>query len=131
MRDLSFVIFSPTRHFDAALESSDAEIRERVERVDALAARVMEARPDAVLVSLERDPEAVFEAVEKLLTPKPLLFFHGPADSGLILRAMRAGAHEYIAPGPDAEAQLVTAIRRAARETEGPAQSRRCSLIAL
>lgn len=131
MRDLSFVIFSPTRHFDVALVSSDAEIRERVERVDALAARVMEARPDAVLISLERDPEAVFEAVEKLLMPRPLLFFHGPADSGLILRAMRAGAYEYIAPGPDAHAQLVTAIRRAARETDGPAPSRRCSLIAL
>ena len=131
MRDLSLVIFSPSRNFDATLESCDVALRrERVERIDSLADRVMEARPDAVLVSLERDAQAVFEAVEKFLTPKPLLFFHGPADSALILRAMRAGAYEYIAPGPDAQEQLVTAIRRAARETE-PAHSRRCSLIAL
>lgn len=132
MRDLSFVTFSSSRQFDAVLESSDVEIRrERVERIDALAERVTEARPDAVLVSLEKDAQAVFEAVEKFLTPKPLLFFHGPADSALILRAMRCGAYEYIAPGPDAQAQLENAIRRAARETEAPAQSRRCSLIAL
>jgi pilus assembly protein CpaE len=131
MRDLSFVIYSPSRRFDTALESSDVEIRERVERVDALAERVVETRPDALLVSLEKEPQAVFEALEKLLSPKPLLFFHGPDDSALILRAMRSGAYEYIAPGPDAQQQLVAAIRRAARETDAGSQGRRCSLIAM
>lgn len=131
MRTLSFLTFSPGRSFDAALESCDAESREHVDELDALAERVVEMRPDALLVSLHEVPQAVFEALDKLLNPKPLLFFHGPDDSRLILRAMRSGAYEYIAPGPEERDQLEAAIRRAAREVAGAAQVRQGALLAV
>jgi pilus assembly protein CpaE len=131
MRALSFVIYSPARSFDAALRSCQVVVRDRIEQLDQLVEQVAAQRPDALLVSLEQSPQAVFEALDKLLAPKPLLFFHGPDDSRLILQAMRAGAYEYVAPGPDEQEQLVAAIRRAAREAAGPAQVSQASLIAM
>ena len=108
MPDLSFVVVSPGRKFDAALESSDAvEICARVEQLDELVLTVEETRPDALLVSLDDDPQAVFATLEKLLAPRPLLFVHGPDDSQLILQAMRFGAREYIAPAPDETDRLL------------------------
>ena len=132
MLGLSFVIVSGSRKFDAALErSSEVEVLARVERLDDLPQIVSEKRPDALLVSLESDPEAVFKALEKLLAPRPVLFFHGPDDSRLILRAMRSGGYEYIAPAPDEERQLFAAIQRAAPEMSASRPAKRASLIAL
>ena len=132
MLGLSFVIVSGSRKFDAALErSSEVEVRARVDRLEDLPQIVSEKRPDALLVSLESDPEAVFKGLEKLLSPRPVLFFHGPDDSRLILRAMRFGGYEYIAPAPDDEQQLLAAIRRAAPETSASRPSKQASLIAL
>jgi pilus assembly protein CpaE len=132
MARISFIIVSHGRKFDAALEASgDVEICARVENLDDLVQTVGQRCPDALLVSLEHDPQAMFDALEKLLAPKPLLFFHGPADSRLILQAMRSGAYEYIAPAADEEAQLVAAIRRSARETNLSTQARQAPLIAL
>jgi pilus assembly protein CpaE len=132
MLALSFVIASGSRKFAAALQQSgDVEILARVERLDDLVRIVDEKRPDALLVSLESNPEAVFEALNKLLSPRPVLFFHGPDDSRLILRAMRSGACEYIAPAPDEEAQLLVAIRRAAPEMSGARPPKQSSLISL
>ncbi len=132
MLGLSFVIASGSRKFHAALEQSgDIEIRARVKHLDDLVRIVDEKRPDALLVSLESDPEAVFKALDKLLSPRPVLFFHGPDDSRLILQAMRSGACEYIAPAPDEERQLLAAIRRAAPEMSSARPLKQSSLIAL
>ena len=104
MSRCSFAIVSRGGELESVLESSPAvEVRARVDDLEELVQTVAEKRPDAPLVALDEDPEAVFDAVEKLLAPKPLLFFHGPDDSRLILRAMRCGAREYIAPAPDAK----------------------------
>ena len=132
MLGLSFVIVTGSSRFDAALEESGViEIRARVDRLDDLTRVVDEQRPEALLVSLDSDPEAVFKALDKLLYPKPFLFFHGPDDSRLILQAMRSGGYEYIAPAPDEDAQLLAAIQRAAQETAGPTPVRQSSLVAL
>src|SRR5262245_19814868 len=132
MLGLSFVIVSESRKFDAALErSGEVEVRGRVERLEDLPQIVSEKRPVALLVSLESNPESVFKALDKLLAPRPVLFFHGPDDSRLILRAMRSGGCEYIAPAPDEERQLLAAIRRAAPEVSGARPLKQGSLIAL
>jgi pilus assembly protein CpaE len=69
--------------------------------------------------------------LNKLLAPRPVLFFHGPDDSRLILRAMRSGGCEYLAPAPDEERQLLAAIRRAAPEVSGARPLKQGALIAL
>ena len=132
MASLSFLIVSPKCEIDSALKSSaDSPILARVERLDDLVEAVAQKRPDALLVALDENPQAVFDALEKLLAPMPLLFFHGPDDSKLILQAMRFGAREYIAPADDAKEQLVAAVRRAAREVAGAAPDEPAPLIAL
>ena len=100
MSVLSFVVVSPERGFDAALEASaHVELLACVDKLDDLVSTISEASPDALLVALDEDPQAVFAALEQLPAPRPLLFFHGPDDSQLILQAMRFGTREYIAPG--------------------------------
>src|SRR5262245_9747314 len=132
MLGLSFVVASGSRKFHAALEqSADVEILARVEHLHDLVRIVDEKRPDALLVSLESHPDAVFKALEKLLSPRPVLFFHGPDDSRLILQAMRSGGSEYIAPAPDEERQLLAAIRRAAPEIASAKPVKQSSLISL
>jgi pilus assembly protein CpaE len=132
MRGLSIVTASPGGRFDAALEASaEVDVRARVERLDDLAEVITAKHPDALLVSLETTPQAVFDALDKLLAPKPLLLFHGPADSRLILQAMRSGAYEYIAPGSDEEEQLLATIRRAAREAAGSSALGQAALVVL
>ena len=132
MASLSFIIVSPKCEIDSALKSSaDSPILARVERLDDLVEAVAQKRPDALLVALDENPQAVFDALEKLLAPRPLFFFHGPDDSQLILQAMRAGAREYIAPADDAKEQLAAAVWHAAREVGGAAPDEPAPLIAL
>ena len=96
---LTFVVLSPEREFYAALESSvHVEIRAHVEEFEDLVRTVELERPDALLIALGENPEAAFATLEKLPTPRPLLFFCGPDDSQSILQAMRMGARKYIAP---------------------------------
>jgi pilus assembly protein CpaE len=132
MLGLSFVIASGSRKFVNALEqSADIEILARVQHLHDLVRIVDEKRPDALLVSLESHPDAVFKTLEKLLSPRPVLFFHGPDDSRLILQAMRSGGSEYIAPAPDEERELLAAIRRAAPEIASAKPVKQSSLISL
>jgi pilus assembly protein CpaE len=129
---LSFVILSPRREFDAVLESSiHVEIRAHVEQFEDLVPAVELECPDALLVVLGENPQAAFAALEKLPTPKPLLFFCGPDDSQSILQAMRMGAREYIAPAPDETDQLLAAVERAVREISGSAALQPAPLIAV
>ena len=129
---LSFVILSPTREFDVALESSvHVEILAHVEQFEDLVRTVELEHPDALLIALGDNPEAAFATLEKLPNPRPLLFFCGPDDSQAILQAMRMGAREYIAPAPDEKDQLLAAVERAARESSGSATLQPAPLIAV
>jgi pilus assembly protein CpaE len=129
---LSFVVFSPAREFDATLESSvHVEILAHVERFEDLVRTVELEHPDALLVALGDNPAAAFATLEKLPTPRPLLFFCGPDDSQSILQAMRMGAREYIAPAPDEKDRLLAAVERAARESSGSASLQPAPLIAV
>jgi pilus assembly protein CpaE len=132
MPGLSFVIVSSDQKLSLALEGAeDVDIRGRVERLADLVQTVDAQRPDALLVSLDTQPELVFETLQKLLSPRPLVIFHGPDDSRLILRAMRSGGYEYITPALDAEDQLLAAIQRAALDSEGLVPAPESPLLAL
>lgn len=132
MPDLSFMIVAQDRKFDEALASSP-EVKScvRLERLEDLAEAVATSRPDALLVSLEIAPEAVFDALEKLLEPRPPLLFYGPDDSRIILRAMRLGAYEYVASGLDESGQLLAAVHRAARDAAASKVVPECALVAV
>ncbi len=131
MPGLSFVVASNNQKLNLALQDSgDVDVRARVDRLEHLVETVDAERPDALLVSLDSNPDAVFETLDKLLSPRPLVIFHGPDDSRLILRAMRSGGYEYIAPAPDAQEQLLGAVRRAALDRGGAAPDE-CPLVAL
>lgn len=132
MPGLSFVVVSEDPKKGLVLESSsDVEIRGYVKTLDELVSTVNTHHPHALLVSLDSNPEATFDALEKLLSPKPLIIFHGPDDSGLILKAMRSGGFEYIPPSDDAKSNLLAAIRRASLETVHTSALPEAPLIAM
>jgi pilus assembly protein CpaE len=132
MPSLSFVTVCSEQASDLALQAIvQVDVLAHVDHLDDLAEAVADARPNALLVGLHENPREVFDALEKLLAPKPLLFFHGPDDSQLILQAMRFGAREYIAPGSDAENQLRAAVDRVAGEVTESSPPQQASLIAL
>ncbi len=103
----------------------------QVEDPGEIAAVVKAQHPQALIVDLDTDPDAVFSALGKLLEPRPPILFHGPDDSQLILRAMRFGGCEYIAPGPDAARQLEAAIEQVARDLRPNTDKESASVIAV
>ena len=129
---LSFLVLSARQDLDRILEASSyVEFRAHIEQVTDLEEAVSRERPDAILVALEGDPRVTFAALEKLPAPRPLLFFYGPDDSGLILQAMRSGASEYVTPNSDERDHLIAAVERLARERGGSAEARLGALVAV
>jgi len=132
MNRLSFVIGDPSPEFADVFEGSSLiDVVARVECADEIAKIVASKRPDALLVSLFENPQAVFAALEQLQAPRPLVFCVGPDDSQLILQSMRQGACEYVAPGPDEKLELLAAVERIAREQSGSARAKKAPLIAV
>lgn len=120
MLSQSIVIVAPEGKLDGMLASCEhAEVLDHVEKLSDLPQTVANRRPDFLLVSIEIDADLVFSALERLPAPRPLLILYGPDDSRLILRSMRAGAFEYVAPAPDEQEQLADAIRRGASRDDG------------
>jgi pilus assembly protein CpaE len=71
-----------------------------------------------VLVDVDADPEAGFEAVRQLSSPprsRPVVVLSQSKDSDQVLRAMRAGAREYAIVEPDLK-EVVGAVINLARE---------------
>jgi pilus assembly protein CpaE len=132
MSHLSLISLCPSTEFEEALTASGLiKVMNKVDSVDVLADSIASQRPDAVLVSLFEDSQRVLEELERVATPRPILFCLGPADSELILKAMRLGVYEYLAPGTDAPAQLVAAIECLVREQASSERGKKAPLIAV
>jgi len=74
-----------------------------------------------VLVDVDNDPEAGFEAVRQISSPprsRPVVVLSQAKDSDQVLRAMRAGAREYAIIEPDLK-EVVGAVINLAREKIG------------
>ena len=74
-------------------------------------------RPEIVLVGIDADTDAAVESIESMTREFPFLFLvaiSGRSDAGLILRVMRAGAHEFL-PRPLKEAELAAALQKIAK----------------
>ena len=75
---------------------------------------VAQTHPDIGLVALDNDPDKALELVEQLSEASPqcsVLVVSGSTDGSLILRAMRAGAKEFL-PKPVRIEDLVSALER-------------------
>jgi pilus assembly protein CpaE len=110
---LSFVIISRRDDLrQGLLKTGHAEVNECLSDPSALHDSVRHCRPDVVFVDLSDDPTAPLDQFEKLAIPRPLLMISGPQEeTGLMLRAMRLGAREFLPPDPS-EADLKSAVER-------------------
>ena len=75
---------------------------------------VAQTHPDIGVVSLDKDPDKALQLVEQLGQTSPncsVLVVSGSSDGTLILRAMRAGAKEFL-PKPVRIEDLIGALER-------------------
>ena len=123
MHRLTFVVASDQAEVVEALaHSGRAIVAVAVDDPRELLREVAARRPDALLVDLGRDPHAVLDLLEAMPAPRPVLMVQGPDDSGVIVRAVRLGAREYLPPCADPKRELLAALERVLRE-HGPARS--------
>jgi len=96
---------------------------------------VAQTKPDVGVLALDSDPNKTISLVERLSKENPecvLLVVSGSNDGQLILRAIRAGAREFLTL-PLAKEELESAINRVSMQKFGAADSRRgsCAVIAV
>ena len=96
---------------------------------------VAQTKPDVGVLALDADPNKTISLVERLSKENPecvLLVVSGSNDGQLILRAIRAGAREFLTL-PLAKEELESALNRVSIQKYGAADSRRgsCEVIAV
>jgi len=96
---------------------------------------VAQTHPDIGVVSLDKDPDRALQLVEQLGQTSPncnVLVVSGSTDGTLILRAMRAGAKEFL-PKPIRIEDLIGALERIRerRFGRGETTSRGSAIIAI
>ena len=96
---------------------------------------VAQTKPDVGVLALDADPNKTISLVERLSKENPecvLLVVSGSNDGQLILRAIRAGAREFLTL-PLAKEELESALNRVSIQKYGAAESRRgsCEVIAV
>ncbi|MDZ4820598.1 MAG: response regulator [Planctomycetota bacterium] len=88
---------------------------------------VAQTNPDIGLISLDADPDKALKLVEQLGMSSPncaILVVSGSTDGTLILRAMRAGAKEFL-PKPVRIEDLVAALERVSDRRPGRGDARK------
>jgi pilus assembly protein CpaE len=96
---------------------------------------VAQTHPDIGIVSIDADPEKSLRLVEQVVANSPeccILVISGSNDGNLILRAMRAGAKEYLTK-PLKLDDLVNALERIGERRTGKGENKRasCQVIAV
>lgn len=94
---------------------------------------IEQTSPDAAMVVLGPDPEPGLRIVEKLRDSSnaAVLVVSGTSDGNLILRAMRAGAKEFLAQPVSGE-ELISALERIVQSRSGGTRKvRGCTSIAV
>src|SRR5688500_4878475 len=88
---------------------------------------VGQTHPDIGVVALDSDPDKALKLVEQLAVASPecsILVVSGSTDGTLILRAMRAGAKEFL-PKPVRIEDLVAALERLSERRTGRGDARK------
>jgi pilus assembly protein CpaE len=136
--DLSFVVFSEQSEFGAEIRelleaTGHARVARLVSNAEELVEAVREHRPDAVFADLGLAPHSVIDLIDAIPAPRPQLVVCGPQDHpDVILRAMKQGVKEYLAPELDA-AVIEQALGRLLLESRpaDPASKRKATVIAV
>ncbi len=114
MESRSLVLYGTTPEAAGAIAALAAELGLRVGAGPKCAPGT-----DVALVSVERDADAGFRLAASLARAGTRVVVHGPAkDADLILRALRAGAQEFVVAG-DADGLRRALENRAAAEVRG------------
>jgi pilus assembly protein CpaE len=136
MKDLiRIVLVDPNEESRSALQRllrgiGSIWLSEVVNSFQDAAARAGEIAADVTIVVLDQDPNSGLELIQKVAQSNPgtvLLPASRSADSGLILRAIRSGAREFL-PLPAEQTELLDTISRLVRgrndsvsaQTQGP-----------
>lgn len=133
---INLVVFSDSEERAANLSKpldnlSRARVAARVHELDRVPPAVRRLGPDALVLDLGSDPEAVLDVVEALPQPRPPLLVIGPQDdSRLLLRAMRLGAREYL-PELPSESELGQVVERLLVEKKSDAPTRLAPVVAV
>ncbi len=136
MGELNFVIRGESGESGAALRrrleaTGHARVVSVVCEPTALAEALAQGPVDALYVELGADPDAVLEALARIVPPRPLLLLSGPREDGqLLLRCMRLGAREFFHDDPD-ESELRDAIERLLLEHGSQAPPREGRVLAV
>jgi len=136
--DLSFVVFSEQGEYAAEIQqlleaSGHVRVTQVVSNLEELAEAVRARRPDALFADLGLTPHAVIDAIDAIPAPRPMLVVCGPQDHPeVILRSMKQGVKEYLAPGPDAQAidQAIARLLLEHRPTDSTSK-RKANVIAV
>ena len=96
---------------------------------------VAQTHPDIGLVAIDKDPDKALQLVEQLTAASPqcsVLVVSGSTDGSLILRAMRAGAKEFL-PKPVKIEELVACLERIREQRfgKGDQKTRGSTVIAV
>jgi pilus assembly protein CpaE len=96
---------------------------------------VAQTHPDIGIVSIDSDAEKSLKLIEQLTTNSPecsILVLSGSTDGSLILKAMRAGAKEYLTK-PLKLDDLLSAFERLGERRTGKGETKRtgCTVIAV
>jgi pilus assembly protein CpaE len=96
---------------------------------------VGQTSPDIGVVCVDSDPDSAITLIEKLRASSPkcsILVVSSSSDGQLILRAMRAGAREFLTRPVGVE-ELMLAVERIGNQQQGGAESRPrgCQMIAV
>jgi pilus assembly protein CpaE len=114
---LSFVVASEEPELaEGLIASGRAVVKEIVAELADLPAALARQRPDALLVDLGADPWQAIGDLERVPGPLPVLLVYGPDDNGLMRRAMRLGAREYLDAAETSKDELLAAVEHALRE---------------
>jgi pilus assembly protein CpaE len=97
--------------------SGSLDLRGKFPSLDAAVDTIRNLRPEIVLVDLDSPPAPPFAGISAATKEFPFLFvvaMSGRSDADLILRAMRAGAHEFLGK-PLKETDFAAAIQKIAK----------------
>lgn len=139
MADLSFVVFSEQGESGAEIQqlleaTGHARVARVVSNPEELVEAVREHRPDAVFADLGLAPHSVIDLIDAIPAPRPQLVVCGPEDHpDVILRAMKQGVKEYLAPELDAEAieQALGRLLLESRPADPASSKRKATVIAV
>jgi pilus assembly protein CpaE len=141
MKRLSFLILSGRHQLEIDLVNElkpglhetgraqvDAVLTDPTELHDCVA----RCQPDVVLIEIGEDATTPLDQYEKLAAPRPLLMISGPQeDTGLMLRALRLGAREFLPSDPGA-ADLKAAVERILLDRlEAPRKDKLAPIVAV